>query len=205
MPGVCVTGSMDFSTIILPLTGLLLAFVGLLVLTPRLMRDRKVQVVRKTTFEFPCSNCQAIVFITRQSLVKITGAEAALIIRNVPDAPMHQLAEQRCSACRSTLSFRIDEWPPVFLIANATEGQKRSNNCTECRKPLVRPNFAKGAYDERINEIPDLNPKLGLRCSRCSAVSCVACLESVTRNRTQDGSYLCPRCYRSPVNLVHHF
>lgn len=196
---------MDLPSIIIPLAGLILAFGGLLVLTPKMLREQKKKSVRKSALEFSCPTCQDTVFVTRQSLISITGAEAALVIQKIPDAPSHDLAEQRCQACSSMLTFRIDEWPPVFLIANAIEGQKISNNCVECRKPLVRPTWPRGVYDEKIEEIPDMDSKLGLKCPRCDAVSCVACLEFVTRNRTQDGSYLCPRCFRSPVNLVHHF
>ncbi len=196
---------MDIPSIIIPLAGLVLAFVGLLVLTPKMLREQKSRSIGKKTYEFSCPTCQQRLGVTRQSLISIEGVEAALVIQNVPDAPMHHLAEQRCQACSSMLTFRIDEWPPVFVIANAAEGQRRSNNCVECREPLVRPIWPRGVYDEKIEDISGIDPKLGLKCPRCDAVSCVACLEDVTRNRTQDGSYLCPRCFRSPVNLVHHF
>jgi hypothetical protein len=196
---------MDLSSIIIPLAGLVFAFVGLLVLTPKMLGEQKKKSIRKNGVDFSCPTCQQALFITRHSLQSITGVEAALVIQNLPKAPADHLAEQRCHACSSMLTFRIDEWPPVFLIANAIEGQRRSNNCVECRKPLVRPTWSRGEYDERIEAIPDIDPKLGLKCSRCDAVSCVACLENVTRNRTEDGSLLCPRCFRSPVNLVHHF
>jgi hypothetical protein len=196
---------MDSTAILIPIIGLILGVIGLIVLTPRLLRETKQKQIKRNALDFSCPTCQNMLVITRESIVSITGVEAALVVQNIPNAPRHHLAEQRCLACSSMLTFRVDQWPPVFLIANAVEGQKISNNCVECRQPLVRPRFARGVYDGRIEEIPELNPKLGLKCSRCDAVSCVECLEFVTRNRTKDGSFLCPRCFRSPVNLVHHF
>jgi hypothetical protein len=196
---------MDSPALLIALAGLVLAFGGLLFLTPRMLKDQKQKSVTKGGLEFSCPACQQMVFVTRQSLKSLIGVEAALVIQNVPDAPMYNLGEQRCQACSTSLTFRTDCWPPAFLIANAIEKTKVGNTCVECRGLLARPTWPRGIYDRKIDEIPDRNPKLGLKCPRCDAVSCVACLESVTRNRTPDGSFLCPRCFRSPVDLVHHF
>lgn len=192
-------------TLIISILGLVVALVGMIVLTPRMLSDNKDRKRNRSLHIHVCPNCQQHVSMTPEGMRHLDTNDSALVIRNFPDAPAYDLAEIRCPECNSTLVFRVDEWPPVYLAANILEGHTAKNSCTQCRTPLLKPQFPVGEFDHDTNALPRLPDNIGLICSRCNAVNCLVCVKDATRNRTADGSLLCPRCYRGPVDKVHHF
>ena len=113
--------------------------------------------------------------------------------------------EYVCPYCEAAHCFSTDERDPVWLGVNLYTPQARTNHCAECRRPLRRPPWRPGVYDGRLAAAPHIPPDVGLVCSKCGAVCCVACCRDVTRKRTKDGSLLCPRCGRGPLETVYHF
>lgn len=191
-------------SIIISVAGLVLAVVVMLVIAPSMAKESSDRKKEKNVYVHTCPDCQSEVRIIQGGLKHLDPADAAMIVRLVPDAPMYHIGETRCPKCQSWLAFRIDQWPPGFLTVNATEGHVATNSCTQCRKPLRKPEFPKGAYDGESAALAKLPIDIGLICSRCNALNCVACVVDATRGRTKDGSLLCPRCYRGPVDKVHH-
>lgn len=192
------------TSILIPVAGLVIAMLAMALIAPRMAQDNKERAKKKRLYAYPCPDCQRPVHMTPGGLKPLDPMEAGMIVRLVPTAPQRHLGEVRCQHCRSTLTFRTDQWPPGFITINATEGHYAKNSCTQCHKPLRTPEFPRGAYDGNADDLKRLPPNIGLICSRCNAINCVACVVDVTRNRTSDGSLLCPRCYRGPVDKVHH-
>jgi len=158
----------------------------------------------KETLEMPCPSCQQIVFVKRHALRPLAGSEIALLVQEMPDLEHKDLGEIRCDYCQSGLIFRRDTKPPVFMISDLAEPVKHKHSCTECHKALERPTWPEDRYSD-ISEIPSIPDDIGLECPHCASITCMACLETNTRKRTQDDTYLCPRCFRGPVNNVHYF
>lgn len=178
------------------------AFSALVFFMPR--RRVIVPKANKHAMEMPCPTCQQIAFITPQNLRRLVSSEVALLVRDIPDLSCTNLAETRCDYCQSALTFRLDTKLPTYIGVDLLEPNHHKNNCKECREPLMRPTWPKDAYPS-IEDLPSIPDKLGLECPYCGSVSCVSCLDTNTRKRTQDDTYLCPRCFRGPVNIVHHF
>ncbi|MFP6583924.1 MAG: hypothetical protein VCD00_15400 [Candidatus Hydrogenedentota bacterium] len=196
---------MNNPLILISILGLILALGGMTVLTPRLLSENKTRRQERKTCTHTCPNCQHDTSLNPNGMRHLSVTESALLIREIPDAPQHDLADIRCKACQSSLVFRVDQWPPGFLAVNVIEGHTAKNSCTQCRIPLMPPEFPAGAYDGDHDALQRLPAHVGLICSRCEAINCISCVVDATRNRTQDGSLLCPRCYRGPVDKVHHF
>ena len=190
--------------LLIPIAGLALAVVAMLVVAPRMAKENKDRANNKRTYTYTCPDCQQPIHITPNGLRPLDPADAGMIIRLAPDAPQYHLGDVRCLSCKSTLTFRTDQWPPGFITMNATEGHVSKNSCTQCRKPFRKPEFPPGAYDGDADALKRLPHDIGLICSRCGSLDCVACVVDATRNRTADGSLLCPRCYRGPVDKVHY-
>lgn len=189
----------------LPIAIVILTVGILIVLTRRLMRSSRGGIGPSKAIQMPCTVCQQSLVIAPGQLTVITGPEVALVVRETAGAEGHPLAGYRCPYCEAFHVFTMDANPPEWLIANPFEAQAVTNLCTECRAPLLRPPWPKGQHDGHLEEAEGLLPKHGLVCSRCGAVCCVACCQDSTRGRTQDGSLLCPRCFRGPVDKIHHF
>lgn len=157
------------------------------------------------TFEMECTVCQRSLVIHRSEVVELLGPEIALVVSTLPSALGRKLGEYRCPYCDASHCFDLGVKPMKWLVANVYEPQALTSHCTDCRKPLKKPSWPEGAYDGQIGEAPELLPEHGLICSRCKAVCCLECCNRMTRNRTHDGSLLCPRCGRGPVDKVFHF
>lgn len=156
--------------------------------------------------EMACTICQQNLVIHRNQMAVLTGPEMALVVSVEPEIRGRDLAEYRCPHCDAAHCFAIDTAPPQWVVANAYEPQAMSTFCTECRKPIAKPSWPKGYYDGRFQDAGEkLLPRHGLVCPRCNAVCCVECCHTITRNRTPDGSLLCPRCSRGPVDKIFHF
>lgn len=185
------------------------AVLGTLVVVLLAVRQRrrsKNPAEDKNTVEMACPICQRTLVIHRNQMIDLSGPEIALVVSEKPEIRGRGLAEYRCPHCDAAHCFLVDITPPQWLIANAFEPQAISTCCAECRKPVISPPWPEGQYDGRLEEAGDaLLPRHGLICPRCNAVCCVECCRKITRNRTPDGSLLCPRCSRGPVDKVFHF
>ena len=95
--------------------------------------------------------------------------------------------------------------PSEWITAHAYEPQRKTTRCANCDTLLRKPEWPQGPPREGLDDYPNLQANHGLVCSRCQSVSCYRCCEEVTKNRTPDGSFLCPRCSRGPMNEVFHF
>lgn len=191
--------------LILPLTIVAAAVGILLVLTPRLLRRRPPKQSARRALEMPCTVCQQKLVVPLADLESITGPEIALIVRECSASAGHKLGGYRCPYCEAYHVFTTDTSPTKWLVANPFEPQRMTNHCMECRQPLLRPPWPQGQYDGKLQEAKGLLPKHGLVCSRCGSICCLACCQDTTRGRTQDQSLLCPRCFRGPVDKIHHF
>lgn len=169
------------------------------------LRRRNRQAADSPDVEMNCSVCQGKLSLQRTDMVRLSAVESALLVSEHPDTLGRKLAEIRCPTCEANHCFLVDVNPPVWISTNSYEPQGKSNHCAQCHKPLVRPSWPAGAYDGQIDLAPGLLPLHGLKCPRCAAACCVDCVKDATRNRTADGSLLCPRCYRGPVNEFYYF
>jgi hypothetical protein len=156
------------------------------------------------SFQMRCGICQKDLVIHPNQLVKLSGPELALSVRVKPKLVGRPLAEYVCPYCEASHCFAVDVRPPECVGTNLYLPRGAGALCMECGKPLRKPPWPIGYFDGRLNEAPELHPDYGLICSRCQAVTCVACVKDATRNRTKDGSFVCPRCMRSPVTGVFH-
>ncbi|HRI88413.1 MAG TPA: hypothetical protein PLJ47_06095 [Candidatus Hydrogenedentes bacterium] len=160
-------------------------------------------VVARDTAQLACTICQKQMVIPAEDLKPLQGVEMALCVRDNPALAGRKLAEYTCPYCEATHVFAVDKRAPEWVGANMFSPQSKGTRCLNCSKPLRTAPWGEGAYDKRLNEAP-LQPDYGLQCSKCNAVVCVACTLDATRNRTKDGSFVCPRCFRSPVDRTYH-
>lgn len=154
--------------------------------------------------EQACVSCNKPLVIGRADLTELSRPEMALAVRVRPDLTGRKLAEYVCPYCEASHCFAVErnrmEWVGVNLYSPHTT----SARCMDCGKPLRTPPWPAGTYDGRLNEAPALQADFGLVCSKCHAVVCYACTQLATRGRTKDGSLVCPRCQRSPVDKTYH-
>ncbi len=154
--------------------------------------------------EHACSSCNKPLVVAKAELVELSRPEIALVVRVRPDLTGQKLAEYVCPYCEASHCYLMErnriEWVGVNLYSPHTT----STRCMDCGKPLRTPPWPPGTYDGRLNEAPALQPDYGLVCSKCHAVVCYACTMLATRGRTKDGSFVCPRCQRSPVDKTYH-
>ena len=189
--------------LVVPITAgfAVLAFLVLFALT---RRSNRVGAANRT-IEFECSSCQKTLILRPGEMTAISPAETALVVSVKPRVVGRALGEYRCPYCDADHCFIIEKWPPEYVTSNAYEPQDITAHCTECEKALRKPGWAEGDRDGDALTNPDLTDDHGLVCSRCGAVCCVGCCHDATRNRTKDGSLLCPRCHRGPVEKVFRF
>jgi hypothetical protein len=150
-----------------------------------------------------CNVCQKQMVIAPEQMTPLQSVEMALCVRAVPQLNGRKLAEYTCPYCDAVHCFTVDKRTPEWIGANLYSPQTKGTRCLNCSKPLRVAPWREGAYDKRLQEAP-LQPDYGLLCSRCDAVVCVECTLDATRNRTKDGSFICPRCFRSPVERTYH-
>ena len=176
-----------------------------LFLLPNYMQKRREKRTKRNIHEMPCPACQHVLFIHFESLRPMVSSERALIIGEHPEYSIEAtFAESRCDFCQSALVFRTDTKPPSYITKDIAEPKHRKNDCGECQKPLIRPTWPEDAY-ENASQIMNIPSKVGLECIHCASITCVGCLETNTRKRTNDDSFLCPRCFRGPVETIHYF
>jgi hypothetical protein len=189
--------------LVLPITAgfAVLGFLLLAVLTRRSKRTGAGNRV----IEMECSSCQKTLIIHPGEMTAMSPAEVALVVSVRPHVVGRTLGEYRCPYCDADHCFVTEGWPPEYVTSNAYESQAITAHCTQCEKSLRKPGWAAGNADQNALANPDLGDDHGLVCSRCDAVCCVRCCHDATRNRTEDGSLLCPRCHRGPVEKVFRF
>jgi len=154
----------------------------------------------KGSFQLTCNVCRHELVIAMQDLRPLEGTEIGLAVRILPHVVGRKLADYACPYCEADHCFTVDGGQPEWVGANLYSPQASGAKCMDCGKQLNRPPWPKGQFKGRPLEAPNASPDFGLVCSRCDAVCCVDCVQKATRNRTTDGSLLCPRCHRSPVD-----
>lgn len=158
-----------------------------------------------SALEFPCPTCSRTLVVHKNDLTPLSAPEVGLLVSATGRQFGRHVASLRCPYCESEHTFSTEESRPKWIATDTFEPHHAGTYCADCRSPLLRPHWAKGALDGRVTQAAELQPKHGLVCSRCGAICCVECVRKATRNRTKDGSYLCPRCFRGPVDVVHHW
>jgi hypothetical protein len=156
------------------------------------------------TAQLPCSVCQKEMVVHPNSMAPLSGPECALVARTLPKTVGKKILEHICPYCESSHYFLIEGKRIEWLGANLYSPQVNTSLCMECRRPLRRPPWPAGAFDGHLQDAPALAPEYGLVCERCKAVCCVECCTKATRNRTNNGTYHCPRCARSDVKVMFH-
>lgn len=159
---------------------------------------------RDGSFQMVCAVCAAATEVRPDGLVRLSSAEKALVVREKPAALGRDLVEYVCPQCDASHCFSAGRNAMELMGVNLYEGQQFQVMCKECRRPLEAPPWPAGSFDGRVNEAPGDVGALGLVCPFCGASSCVTCCRTSTRNRTGDGSLLCPRCYRGPIERFFH-
>lgn len=158
-----------------------------------------------SSLELPCPTCSKPLVVHRNDLTPLSSPEIALMVSAHGRQLGNKLGSMRCPYCESEHTFALDDKKPKWVASDTFEPHRAGTYCVNCRSPLLRPNWPAGSLDGQIRGHAAIQPKHGLVCSRCNAICCVECVQKVTRNRTADGSYLCPRCFRGPVEKVHHW
>lgn len=153
---------------------------------------------------FICVTCGTTLPARPGHLRPMTAQERGLIVCEHPELSGAPLAELACPACGALHCFVVRGKQTHYVGTDIFAPQTRTSKCLDCGQPLARPGWPPDR-DPGNPGAASLPPNIGLICSRCGGVSCVACCRNATRNRTQDGSFLCPRCFRGPVDRVYHF
>jgi hypothetical protein len=190
----------ELESIILPITAAVFAVGMLAVLTPRMM-DRK----RRALLRLTCPVCQHEIVAEEGQLTPLPLEMVSFIVREDPSTHGLPLGELRCRNCGVHHVYATHVRPPRYLMPNPLSDKVRTSTCAQCRAPLARPSWPRGMYDGRIAAAPGFGAHHGLECTRCGAVVCVRCTQDASSGRTKDGSYVCPRCFRGPLETVHHF
>ena len=190
-----------------PLVCAAIGTVIVIVLTMRAKAQQTSKTVRgvyaTNTVEQQCNVCQKQMVIPAADLVPLQSVEMALCVRTMPALMGRKLAEYTCPYCEAVHCFTVDKRTPEWVGANLYSPQTKGTRCLNCSKPLKIAPWGEGAYNKRLQEAP-LQPDYGLVCSKCDAVVCVACTVDATRNRTKDGTFVCPRCFRPYVDRTYH-
>jgi len=176
----------------------------MLVLLSAQRRGRTAPKRSAGTVQITCSVCREELVFQESELISLSPQERALVVRVKPDLVGKNLREYVCPHCEAGHCFVGERSRLRWVGANLYQPQAGTKCCFECRKPLVKPPWAVGAYDGRLEEAPVLAPDYGLVCSRCGAVCCVACCSKMARARTNETKWVCPRCFRYPIETVFH-
>jgi hypothetical protein len=153
---------------------------------------------------FTCVTCGTSLSARLEKLRLLSPQERGLIVCEHPHLTGAVLAELVCASCGAAHCFVVRGRKPEYVGTDIFAPQTRTSKCLDCHQTLERPNWQVDTYIGNLSDAP-LRPRIGLICSRCGGVSCVECCRKATRNRTTDGSFLCPRCFRGPVDKVYHF
>lgn len=159
---------------------------------------------RDGSFQAVCAVCHTRSTARAEELAVLSSAEKALVVRERPAALGKNLVEYVCPQCDASHCYSASPKTMRLIGVNLYQGQSFQATCKECQKPLEMPRWALGAYDGRWRDAPGAIDDCGMLCPLCGAISCVACCKTATRNRTSDGTLLCPRCYRGPLEQFYH-
>lgn len=167
-------------------------------------RDGGLPLNRDGSIALQCSVCGARSVAGAIDLTRLSPAEKALVARERPDTVGQDLVEFNCPHCDASHCFRAERNQLTFVGSNFYQAQRHQASCRECQRALAAPPWTAGAYDGDLAGAPGNISHLGLECHHCGALCCVACSRDATRNRTADGSLLCPRCFRGPLGRFWH-
>lgn len=167
-------------------------------------RSGEVILNRDGSFAVVCAVCGASAHVSPEALSSLSSAEKALVVRERPSAIGQNLVEFACPSCDASHCYHAHRQSMELVGVNLYQGQHFQTNCKECQKRIARPPWRPGAFDGKVDQAPGDLSALGLQCSLCSAICCVDCCIQATRNRTADGSLLCPRCFRGPNSRFYH-
>lgn len=159
---------------------------------------------RDGSFAVICAVCGESVEVSSESLSTLSPAEKALVVRERPNVIGQNLVEFACPACDASHCYSVRRNAMAYVGVNLYQGQHFQTNCKECQKRIKKPVWPDRAYDGKVNQAPGDLTDLGLQCSLCGAICCVDCCKRATRNRTSDGTLLCPRCFRGPNDHFWH-
>jgi hypothetical protein len=164
----------------------------------------EVTLNRDGSFSMICAVCGTPAHVAPGALQKLSSAEKALVVRERPNAIGENLVEFACPSCDASHCYKARAQSLELIGVNLYQGQHFQANCKECQRRIARPPWRRGAFDGKVAQAPGDLSALGLQCALCSAICCVECCTQATRNRTADGTLLCPRCFRGPNNHFYH-
>lgn len=164
----------------------------------------EVTLNRDGSFSMVCAVCGASAHVTAEALEPLSSAEKALVVRERPSVIGQNLVEFACPSCDASHCYHALRQSMVLVGVNLYQGQHFQANCKECQKHIVRPPWRQGAFDGKVDQAPGDLSSMGLQCNHCGAICCVDCCTQATRNRTADGTLLCPRCFRGPNSRFYH-
>ncbi len=168
-------------------------------------RSGEIALNRDGSFAMVCACCGESTEVPASALATLSSAEKALVVRERPGIVGQHLVEFPCPACDASHCYSARRHSMTFVGVNLYQGQHFQANCKECQRLIVAPPWRKGAFDGNVEGAPGDLSALGLTCQFCGAICCVPCCRDATRNRTVDGTLLCPRCFRGPNNqFCHH-
>lgn len=192
--------------LVVPITSFV---VGVLILLSMVVWTRPHHARRRSKehelIECDCPVCQSPMVIDSEELTPLSAPEMALVVSVQPELYGRRLREYRCSHCDTDHCFAVDRRPAELVATGVFTPRTKVNFCLECRKPLKRPVWPGTDDNELAVYKAEMVPEIGLVCPGCGAVCCYQCVQDVSRNRTLDGSLLCPRCRMGPLEKVHHF
>ncbi len=183
---------------------LVMLVLSAIVLVVIVLQNRPAGQSDATINEAHCSACERPMVFRMEDLSMLSPPEVALVVRQHKNFAGAKMAEYICPYCETAHCYAVLRSGLHFLGTDLYSPALARVKCQECRKPLQRPSWPKGAFDLKIDDAPGLGANHGLVCSRCQSVICYECTQKATRGRTKDGSLLCPRCFRGPVDRFWH-
>ena len=190
--------------VILAVAAVGIASIAIYVVSHQIIEDRQRPGGSKSV-TWNCKTCGNAITLHPKACSPLSREDAALTIQQRPRAYGRKMGTLQCTRCRTTHTFLIDTTPPAWIISDEKHATGTGQICTQCRDPLVSPPWPPRTRDGAIHLVPDAPPKAGVVCARCGAICCIECVRSASQGRSTDESFLCPRCYRKPVNRFHHF
>lgn len=166
-------------------------------------RTRSSRPLTADTVAVTCTVCERELVFNRSELEPLSPAEMALVVRARPDVLGRKLSEYVCPYCESSHCFAATKKGVAWVGANLYQPQGKSAHCFECRRTLAQPIGGTPGTPQRVADVSALAPDYGMECPFCHAVCCVACCRNTARGRVTDGSLVCPRCRRRPVDLLY--
>jgi hypothetical protein len=190
------------ATSMIVLIGIVLRLTWLTLREPA--RSGEIALNRDGSFAMVCVCCGESAEVPASALAPLSSAEKALVVRERPGVVGQRLVEFPCPACDASHCYSVHRQTMTYVGVNLYQGQHSQANCKECQRSILTPPWRKGAFDGNVGAAPGDTSALGLSCKFCGAICCVPCCQDATRNRTADGTLLCPRCFRGPNDQFCH-